>query len=248
MTCRPPAPVVETVTTPVGFDLARDYGLLRGLYFGRHPGHAARVRAAGLDVDDVLQAVCLSLLRSAPWDPARGWSLQSWLGAILRRTVGHALDSQRRRLLREELGEEGDAGEEGGGVAVPLEDLLDLLREGSGEEDGGKMQKCADVARPPDRYPPVVTQHHTTPLLDLSPSSAGLSPLQGRAALLLATGKSLKEVAAEVGAGLRTVSSWRADERFARFVSVTQDRLFHLEAARLTGHTQPTRTRKRAAS
>lgn len=65
-------------------------------------------------------------------------------------------------------------------------------------------------------------------------NSADWTPKQVRAAVLLATGKSVRDVAGEIGAGERTIFSWMADEGFRTLVGENRDRMLSEALGRLS--------------
>jgi hypothetical protein len=58
-----------------------------------------------------------------------------------------------------------------------------------------------------------------------SHTTAQLSPKQDACAALLATGKSVRDCAAEVDAGVRTVYDWLEQDKFKKQVAIYQSRL-----------------------
>jgi hypothetical protein len=95
-----------------------------------------------------------------------------------------------------------------------------------------------------------------------SHAAAKFSPKQDAAAVLLASGKSVRDVATEVDAGLRTIYDWRDDPQFAALVNLYRGRLIDEALGRLAdanvkaaetliellGHEEASATRIRAAT
>lgn len=95
----------------MAFDLASapNERLLRRIFYRRF---APALEAQGMEVDEVYQAVCLSMVvrdRGAnPFDAAKG-SRSNYAYMVCRSVVSHATVRHRRGLEREGLGKQGDA-------------------------------------------------------------------------------------------------------------------------------------------